>query len=296
MAWISSGFFVSPNWVLSGTAMSVRSTLSSNNLYNLRWVDTSKTFHSDKTYQVQTYVKGVYISGASFSLTTPNNGEKISYVTLPTSPGNGYLYFYTSPLNNITTTDYVKYEANSYFGTNSSPSEGIYGMKMNELKWSIQGFCWFRLNPLVTSNDSTNDSLGWHYDATNNTFLWLDKPSNTKYPTGGQYGLKVSDQGYRGNNYISRLINYSFFNLSFSYEKLNGNPNDVLKIYTSPASANTWGTGTGSQTLPFGTTLIATMSMSGSTYSAFYGLPGNQYVYIVGPTTSNASGVYYAVS
>lgn len=312
MTWISSGSLASPNWVLSGTAMSVRSSLSTDSIRSLRWSSTSKTFHSDKMYQVQTYVKSFYTPStsdfASFSVTAPSGGEKIMYVPseglppivrnmVPPSPGNGYLYFYTTPITNITTTDYVKYEANSYFGTFSTPpSEGIYGMNMNELKWSIQGFSWFRLNPLVTSNSATGDALGWHYDSVNNTFLWLDHPTNIKYPTGGPYGQKISHSGYRANNYISRLVNYSFFNISFSYQKVNGNPNDVLKIYTSPASANTWGTGTGSQTLPFGTTLIATMSMSGSTYSAFYGLPGNQYVYIVGPTTSNASGVYFAVS
>lgn len=298
MTWISSGA-ITPNWVLSGTAMSVRSTLSTSTTYSLTWVDVSKTFRSDRNYQIQTYVRNYNFLGSQFSnfQLSPSGGEIFKYHTtnfmIPPSPGNGYLYTYSSPLSNITTTNYVRYEANAFFGTNSSPSEGIYGMQMNELKWKIQGFSWFRLNPLITSSSATGDALGWHYDSVNNSFLWLDHPTNTKYPAGGNYNQKVANIGYRTNNYISRLVNYSFFNISFSYQKLNGNSNDMLKIYLSPSI---WSTGTGSQTLPIGTTLIATMSMSGSTFSSFYGLPGNQYIYIVGPTTSNASGVYFAIS
>lgn len=296
MPWISSFNNPSiPHWILSGTAMSIHSSILNTILCNLTWQgSTNKLFNSNRTYQVETYVKDFYTQSASFSVTVPVGGERFQYISgaVPSSPGNGYLYFYTNPVTNINSFSYVRYTANSRFGSNTSPTEGIYNMRLNELKWRVQGFSWFRISPTASINPS-NDSLGWHYDGTTNTFLWYDHPSNPIYPAGGSYNNKIANQGYRSNNYIARDVNFAFFNLSFSYQKVGGSASDAISIYLSP---NLPSSGASSFTPPIGSTLIATMSYTGVTFSAFYGLPGNQYVFIVGPTTSNLSGVIFTLT
>ncbi len=284
MTWISS------NWIITGTGLGVDPSSSTSSIYDLTYRSTSKTFLSTKTYQVVTDVRSFYTSvpGLSFSLTFPSGSEKIQYDIasglLPSNPGNGNLYTYVNLPIPITTTDYAVYQANGRFGTNTTPTEKIQNIQINEIDWRLQGFSWFKSGSSTTLN--AKDALGWVYDASLNAYIWFDHylgtSSTYKNPAGGPYGSKSSNSGYRTNNYISKFIGYSFFNISFYYQKLSGGPNDYMSIYLSPyLQSNTPG-------VPMSGTLIATMSgASGSaTFSAFYGLQGNQYIYFVGSKAS----------
>ena len=292
MAWISTGTPGNPHWILTSGKLGVKNTLSVDYLYQLKYQSTSKTFLSSKTYQAITDISNFYSPGLSFSLTIPDGGEVINYESalglLPSSPGNGYLYHYTTPPTNITTTDYSKYLANSNFGVLTSPTEGIGTFSINELNWSVQGFSWFKKNPLQVN---AGDALGWVYDSVNNTYLWEDSSNAAiKQPAGGAYGQKSAPvDGYRYNNYIARFINYSFFNISFYYQKYWGNANDGVSIYLSNTLPSP---NAGITNSAFPGTLIATMSMAAGTgtFSAFYGLQGGQYIYLVGSKTSATTG------
>jgi len=264
----------------------------------IHWLDyrgVSNTFYSDRTYQISTYARHTF-NTTTFSVTFAT--EKFEYLTSKgTLPSNtGYHYFYSSPQTNTTRTTYLTYNANGLFGTwsdNSTPPK-IYDVKINELKWKLQGFSWFKVNkevfwpsPIVPGSVLTinaADSLGWHYDSTNNLFLWNDREYATNIqPAGGAYGFKGATSGYRKNNYISRFVGYQFFNLYFDYQKIGGTYSDGVSIYLSPSLPSSDASVT---TQPSNSVLIATMTQSGSTHSYFFGLQGGQYLYFVGSKTT----------
>jgi hypothetical protein len=303
MTWVSQGygstFNQKPYWIMSGTGMGISASTVAEKaaMHWLDYRDVSNTFYSDKTYQISTYARHTF-NTTTFSVTFAT--EKFEYLT---SKGTfrgltGYNYFYSSPQRNTTTTTYLTYNANGLFGTWSSVSAPprIYDVKINELKWSIQGFSWFKVNkesfspsPIVPGvsllDINASDSLGWHYDSTNNLFLWNDRQivDNNIQPAGGPYGFKGATSGYRQNNYISRFIGYQFFNLYFDYQKIGGTYSDGVSIYLSPSLPSSDASVT---TQPSNSVLLATMTQSGSTYSYFFGLQGGQYLYFVASKTT----------
>lgn len=302
MAWISSGTPGNPHWIITGTGLGVKNTLSTDGIYFLTYQGTSKTFNPTKTYQVITDVRNVYMpgpgpDGMSFSVTVPDIGERFDYdgSNLPSSPGTGNLYFYTSPQSTLTTANYATYRANSRFGLNAtySPTETIQNLNINELGWHVQGFSFFHTAGFPTSfTPGDSNTIGWHYEKSLNSYLWYDYTLSLKYPVGGPYGTQKSDVGYRYNNYISKFINYQFFNLSFTYQKVDGSPNSGISIYLSP---NLPSNVAGATALPSGAVLVATMSGNAgpsASLAAFYGLQGGQYVYIVGSKSATSSGTY----
>jgi len=278
--WFSSG---NTDWILTGTAMHVNPLLSSNNFYHLTWKDINRNFYNNKTYQLETQVKNFNIS-SSFSSYIPSIGESFSY---PSPGAYGYLYFYSKPQYTINTENYVTYRANSYFNNTNG---AIYNSLINELDWNIQGFSWFRTSPSVTIS-STYDAIGWHYDYINKIFLWYDNQTSTKYPVGGPYNGKTSNSSYRSNNYISKFVNYQFFNFSFYYQ-ITGATDGYLKIYLSNFLWNDSTIDSQSTNSKLIATISSTVSMTQSIFAGFFGLQGNQYIYIVGPTSSSSVKIY----
>jgi hypothetical protein len=292
--WKSSCTNGTPDWLIDNNGYGVNPNLpNSNNIVYLTYNGgITRTYNPSHTYQVITNVNNFYTNGLSFSVKTPHHGEKFWYDntkgTLPPSPGNGNLYFYTSPKSIITTENHTTYAANRNFGLTPSggQNEKILSVAINELKnWKIQGFAWYKIPPLSLTPNSS-DSLGWVYSTSSNSFIWYDSNSNTRYPAGGNYGFKSANAGYRKNNYIAKFVQYQFFNISFYYQTNGGNPNDIVSIYLSPTLPSS---SPGNVQLPG--TLIATMSNIGisGTHSSFYGLKGGQYIYFVADSSNSSS-------
>lgn len=289
MGWLSTKWEYS-----SGLKVSTIGTTPSY-LYKLVYEDSLKTFNKSKTYQLVTSIENLYTPGLSLSSTLPKGGEIFNYdyqsslVTvdnLPSSPGTGNLYQYSSPKISIDETSYVVYSANNGFG--NSYAERIQNTKINDLDWKIQGYSFFH-TVLFPGTVSSTDTMGWHYDDVSNSYMWYDTNLNTKYPVGGSYNSKVSNIGYRDNNYISRYIGYSYFNLAFKYNKQFDIDGGIYIYLSQNLPSEGVSSLFFSATYSVGSVLIATMTGSTDFDAKFYGLKGNQYLYIVGIKSSTTS-------
>lgn len=321
MTWISSyydngAFSNSNSWVYSSPSLSVSPT-NTVDYPSLTYVYSIKKFSSKNNYQYITSVENFYTPGTSFSITTPwsdyflydNYSYPGSYATAtPASPGNGFLHFYSSPTTDISSSNYAIYKANNNFGPNS---EGLRDLKIYEMDFNIQGYSFFRsYNTLVSINLST-DSIGWAYyddaagDGSVKSYSWFDSKGyvgSEKYPCGPSYGSgDVPSSDFRGNNNLSKLIPYPFFNLSFIYQRILGGANDGISIYLSPTLPSTSGS---TFSLPSGGVLVASLTQSGTSSIAsenvidaqFYGLNGNQYLLIVASTGLTSSATYSSIA
>jgi hypothetical protein len=318
MAWISSYYlsgFPGTNynsWTFSGFALSVD---SSNTLDypSLTYIDSIKTFSSKKNYQYITKVDNFYSTGTSFSvapvwanpliydnynisISTPGGPQLISVTATPASPGNGYLYFYSSPTVDVMTGTYAIYKAKTKFGSNTSPTEGLVNLKIYELDFNIQGFSFFRAFDSYTNPTFAYDTLGWAYYSDSNSYSWFDSSTSSYYPCGisgtsSSNLIPYPSSNFRGNNNLNKLIPYAFFNLTFLYQKLQGGSNDGISIYLSPTLPSV---DVASFSLPSGGVLVASITQS-SADAQFYGLQGNQYVIIVANTGLTSSATYSSI-
>ena len=315
MTWISSyydnGIYNYNSWVFNSLSLSVT---SSNTLDypSLTYVYSVKEFSSRKNYQYITSVATFSTPGTSFSITTPWSTSFLydnyspygfgSYATAtPASPGNGFLHFYSSPTTDISSGNYAIYKANNNFGSNS---EGLRDLKIYEMDFNIQGYSFFRsYNTLVSINLST-DSIGWAYyddavgDGSVKSYSWFDSRTyagSLKYPCGPFGGINAPSPDFIGNNNLSKLIPYPFFNLSFIYQRISGGANDGISIYLSPTLPSTGGS---TFSLPSGGVLVASLTQSGTSSidAQFYGLNGNQYLLIVARTGFTSSATYSSIA
>ena len=306
MGWISTGNGSigsgGPDWILSTDRMQINQSPSrwfgaaSSLIYTLSYTGTSYNWKSNKSYQFSTRMRAFH-SGAissSFSM-TPAWSDTLRFSS-PTSPSQSIasttetttynFYHYSSPPSSLNSTYYMNYKANGTFSS-STRNTGILGLTATEIDFSIQGFSFVKRNGHELNNVSgtgvTNaNSLGWYYDRAQDCYYWYDSSINDQYPVGGPANGKISDPGYRTNNYIGKFVSFGNFNLSFTYQNDSPFP---LSIYLSPSLPIT---SAGSITQPSGSVLLGTVSY-GLTYSAFYGLRGGQYVYFVGPNVGTAS-------
>ena len=280
---------------------------------------TPYTYSIKKNYQIVTHVVKSYVDSASFSVTPGGWADTLNYSGGMTPSGGDpgtysqtFLH-YSSPSSPVTTNSEVTYRANGTFSSTATNKPGITDFKINEIDFSIQGFAYYKLKDRELQPDITN-SLGWYYDKDQDVYNWYDRitgsPSseaNAKaigyFPVGGSNNSKLPNIGYRLNNYLIKLVPYSYYNLHFNYQNLSDFP---LKIYTSLTSPSTIASSWNSSvyTPPNDAILLATItqSMSG-TYSSynyyiphsFYGLKGNQYLYFVGGFAGvTASGTTYS--
>jgi hypothetical protein len=245
-------------------------------------------------FYVQETVKGMsfsisphgyndFLNVSQFTASIPT-GHNVPILSKPNT-----LYHYSQPTSTYTSNRYVKYRANNKFSKSSGL--GIKGMNFSEINWSINGF--------MLSDNGTNNytpethGLGWKFIEVGNTtgFIWHDGTASysTKYPVGGPNNLKQPNSVYRTTNYVTRFINYQFFNLHFNFQKIAGTANDGIYLYlsdniptntTSTSSFNSWKNSAiliASLTGPTGTNLNAD----------FYQLSGNKYITFVGGTSSS---------
>jgi hypothetical protein len=162
-------------------------------------------------------------------------------------------------------------------------------MNFSEINWEVNGF-------MLADNNTNNyksqtHGLGWKFFEVGSStgFIWHDGTASysTKYPVGGINNQKQPSADYRVTNYVTRYINYQFFNLHFNFQKISGTSNDGINLYLSdtiPTSATSsfsnWKASSiliASLTGPTGTNLNAD----------FYQLSGNKYITFVGGTSSD---------
>lgn len=313
MAWYSSGIAIPSivyNWeesnVSGATALSVKSSFASGSIARLAWKEPqpsnptsfySRDFSSDKNYLLKTKIRKFnYITpGMSFSVNPAwsdqfqINVATVANVPLPTSTT---LYFHSSPLSQVSSTNYAVYRANGLFGTASSLTNapGIQSLEIFELNWKVQGFM-FSDDGQVSSIGTTSHSLGWRYieSTTQSAYLWFDDSTSTNYPVGGLNDSKVSNANYRDNNYITKFVNFQFFNFYFNYEKISGGIDDGIEIYISDGPPPITTLTASFESFKYFSTLVAEIKDPGQIDASFFGLQGNRYVTIVGPKSATQS-------
>jgi hypothetical protein len=270
-------------------------------------------FRKNKTYQISLELNRTMGSGISFSINTPwstgmdyntknRYGETCS--TLPVGPAiylsntSNNLFFYSSPNDDILTNDAIIIKANGYITTNAQTITKVY---LREIDFSIQGFAFYRDNNSGTSSTSLNlsntDGCGWCYYADTNSYVWYDNISNPIRPVinlvsasgdnyvMASYSVTSPPSGVNPSfmkvNCLYKFISESTFNLSFTYTKLSGNTHEGISIYLSqePPSNNYEQVASGNF-IPSDAILLSSYTQSGSTYSAYFGLSGNQYLII----------------
>lgn len=300
------------NWILNangGMSVNPNATFTNPSIvrrsFNTYGAPATWTFKDNKVYQFITKVRDFHTSNNNAPLTiysTWNESMTYNESLTPTPAQNtnpnkeGYLFFYSKPGSQLKTSQTVKYKAPITFGSYPvtlppTPTESLDGVYIYETDWEIQGFAYFRLgtsSSSIPSLNPSNNSIGWcHYQDTNR-YVWFDSATSSvggKFPAGGS-SVKTISSGWRDRNALYKFIGFSKFNFSFSYQKLFGDTNDGVDIYLSQTKPLTT---PGSFSL-VDSTYIGSVTYSGSaTFSAFYGLDGNQYLVIVG-TKTNSSG------
>jgi hypothetical protein len=310
MGWISTGNGSigsgGPDWILSTDRMQINQSpsrwggASSSKIYTLSYTGTSYNWKSNKTYQFTTKMRAFHSGarGSSFSM-TPAWSDTLSF-TNSTGPSQSIastsqtttynFYHYSSPPSSQNSTYYMNYKANGTFSS-ASRNTGILGLTATEIDFRIQGFSFVKKDGNELNNNpgvTNSNSLGWHYDRSLDCYYWYDSSLNDQYPVGGDSNSKISDPGYRTNNYIGKFVSYGNFNLSFTYQNDSPFP---FSIYLSPSLPIS---SPFSTTQPYGSVLLGTISY-GLSYSAFYGLRGGQYVYFVGPSVGTSSSTYSSI-
>ena len=321
--WISTGngtstFPANADWVLSTGADRYQINpvgrwggASSSRIYTLSYKGASYNWKANKTYQFSTKMKDFHsgATGSSFSM-TPAWSDTLTFIT-PTAPSQSIalgtttstykFYHYSSPPSSLNSIYYMNYKANGTFSS-INRNTGILGLTATEIDFRIQGFSFVKKEGQELNNNpgvTNSNSLGWYYDRPLDCYYWYDSSINDQYPVGGPDNSKISDFGYRTNNYIGKLVPYGTFNLSFTYQ-MNDTP-FPFSVYLSPSLPNTLAAQINqpyNSFLPYGSVLLGTVSaVPGQTasYSAFYGLRGGQYVYFVGPNVGTSSSTYSSI-
>lgn len=304
MSWESTG---APgiHWELDSSHLVVRSSVPGNVLARLNYVSTSRQFRSDKTYLFRTEIRRFnnVNSGMSFSVSPAWANQNQNQIGLQIDSSsepvqyNGnepqYFYYYDRPTSTLNYTNYCSFRANSGFGPLTSNPPGIKNLDIFELNWNINGFAYSAVEN--ESISSTSHGRGWRYipgsSQSSDGYIWVDNDSNNWInPAGGASLTKSTNVNFREINHVSRFIPFSTFNLFFSMQKASGPIGDGVKIYLSdnaPPSSGT--TASFFNYLNSSSTTLLT-GLTGATGPAqpfaFFGLPGNKHVVIVGDKTT----------
>ena len=196
------------------------------------------------------------------------------FVATPTAPSQSIslgtttttynFYHYSSPPSSLNSIYYMNYKANGTFSS-TNRNTGILGLTATEIDFRIQGFSFVKKEGQELNNNpgvTNSNSLGWYYDRPLDCYYWYDSSINDQYPVGGPDNSKISDFGYRTNNYIGKLVPYGTFNLSFTYQ-MNDTP-FPFSVYLSPSLPSTLAGLIGQpydSFLPYGSVLLGTVSV-----------------------------------
>lgn len=281
---------------------------------SLIFIGSNKTFKSSKGYLFKTKIRNLSNYGNNFTdyiIKKTAWNDTIDYNNLfyinSYNGGDGYLYFYSNPNVNTPTINYLTYKASESFDTNF----GIYGTEIYEIDWNVNGYSYIGDDGPTYSGVPYNKSNGWHYSSSSDSFIWYDTeptfvdefgqvlqycpPDQPLFNPVGSNGEILGNTTsvscasiyigpFKKINYLSRFVDYQFFNFELSYNKndkifLNNDPNAGLTIYTSEVQPYS---GTSEQDFDNyinNCELIYSLTQSG-TYS-FYGLSGKKYLLLV---------------
>ena len=297
---------------------------------------TSKTFFNNKTYVwkvslfeiddyqvssaltlISPWVGGSSFSNGSYAIDNriDTGGTQMESYPIPT----GNIYLYSRPDTNVSSGQYLTFLAtNTYRGLSGSPTstpssgQGIRSVDIYEQDFIVNGYTWIKqLNesPSGLSESPTllaaksRSSSGWSFISGglsyNEYYRWFDVDDPTYFPRGIN---NISSNSYRNNNFITKYIPYSFFNLRFGYQKFI--PTDPLTLLpTYPFDSNAGIRVYLSPTIPYSGTdenifnnflqneavLIAGLTATGATGVGLFGLSGNQYLIFVGDKAGTTS-------
>ena len=309
----NDGLFVNPSFENLTGNQSLRTP-------KLIWRNPTRIlFKKSKSYKFRTKVLNINLLTDSsddvdtvFSITTPWE-KKIMLNTRVqefTQTGIGYVNLFSVPNNDITSTDLVTYKATYAFGEPSYLQE----CQIDEIEFDIQGFVWFTTSTSSTTLitlTASKDGVGWNYYDDTNSYVWFDDISSNNslrpiYKLENVYTDFSIPSNTTSGNYIAKYIDLAKFNLSFTYTKLTGSPTDGIEIYLCQEVSKNFNDihQSGSYRLSMeNPVLIASYTQSGSTFSSYFGLEGNQYLLItasqsqsrtiIGLSDINVSGGYH---
>jgi hypothetical protein len=256
---------------------------------SLHFTSIDKTFFTRKTYLYKTKIKNTNssLTASNITLRTPWNTTLSNLSFTGITPSDVYMNFYSSPsfrINSQNNPDVFgnNYSYISFTASDSFTSNGIYEIDIKELDWEVYGYSWIESSGLTSGTPLSinNKSKGWSYNTYEDTefFEFINNNSNNN-PIGFTSSNHFQDPNFVSINYLTRYIDFSFFNLFFTTTL-----NDAeFKIYISDQEPYK-GTITQSFTnWQNSSDIIATVTSA--TSSAFFGIKGNKYLTIVATGT-----------
>ena len=322
MAWVSDSttsfnnlfWMYSASTPISGQGGFYRSSLGQDYLRRLKYVSTSKSFKTSKTYVYQTLVSnfsqdraGTTYYGATLSVTTPWSYFTYSgvyllhsnpaFIKAPINRDAHMLYFLSNPNSNVQSTTLVTYEANygGFYDQTGSVPGYIHSFDLYETDWKFSGHAFATHWP---TDDGTSPYMGWRYKSSNSSLKYVHPRQNSyttifstvfwnsPTTTGGKYRRNPIDDKL-STNYSARQINYDKFNLSFEYSEPISSTYSFVSVYLLDALPNTTSYTTFQNNLNAGQ-LLGKFNTNG-TYK-FYDLQGENYLVFVASNVSVLTG------
>ncbi len=228
-------------WVGSNIYGGISRSSTNGPLFNatLKYVDNkNKTFSPEKTYIIKTEVDNFDTGLTGGRLIVRNAwGQTYSYenfsgtasrLPIASDPGTVTLNWVFNNTTTVTTNILGEY-FNSLASQFPQPSV-IKSFQLVELDWNIRGWSW------ATSSYYITNYQGWKYSAGTDAFTFT-RSVNTFLTPGRSTG-----DGITKTNYISKYVDYDYFNLFFSYSEFGtsgGNSYLDAFLVDSLASLNT---------------------------------------------------------
>jgi hypothetical protein len=300
----------------------VSRVFSSNKTYVYRTkIERVDLYTTDSALSMRTAWSSSNFSSGSYIINNSNDdsGFQLESVSLDTS----YIYLYSKPDVTTNTTNYITYNASEKYRL----GQGISSVNIYEQDFILNGYSWIKPITLTTSNiiypydnqygvsfSTTSDDKffelqkrycpGWSYVHNNGSYYyqWFDIYNECRDNECYANYLKprginnISDLSYINNNFISRYIPYSSFNLKFGYEKIiNNTYTDLTKgirIYLAPYLYTGTNETAFNDYLLNDATLLFGLTASGPTAIGLFGLSGNKYLVIVGDDVSREWSLY----
>jgi len=196
-------------------------------------------FRSDKDYVFRLKVDGLANFGAAteYISTSTDWGDSMFFSVddgfdiseyaglwpLATNP-DGYLYLYSKPPSDISTTDYCRHTATSSFIDPSGYN--ILRSDIFQIDWGVNGYSW--IGDAVQNQSSTqkpNRSSGWFYGGSDNSYYWYDDKAPAFNLTQSIFNGKLTSDN--DLNYLYKFIDFQIFNIEFTFTKFALPNNDI---------------------------------------------------------------------
>jgi hypothetical protein len=221
--------------------------LTNSNSNALIYADDSRDFFSNKTYLFRTKIRniGTILPNSINKITPWNASLKIQGISNRINTIDGYINFYSSPSTRINANDiipknlapntirYVSFTASNTFGNN----HGIFETEVFEIDWKIFSYSWVNSDDANPSREAGKRSNGWSYykDSVDDEdiFDYFVAHSSSINSISAAGPILINNNNinvaYDKINYLSKYIDFNFFNISFFYEIEGGG----FKIYSS---------------------------------------------------------------